>query len=314
MPSRLPLVDFHNHFVDPSLPLSAGRNQAGAWADIWRLVQDPAGPVASIDGGDIDARVLNSPASLVVGNGDIPDDLVVRLNDTLADLVSRRPGKLFGLVGVDIFAGDRAAREIERGIRDLGFRGVFVDSAKGDLLIDAPEARPGLAVAQQFGVPVFVHPINPPGLTERAALYGRLGTRIARGTINSLALAALLEGGVFDDLPDLQVVVTTLAAGAILLAAGFDEGGGIRRDTDPALRRNVHVDTMGLHPALLRVAVDLLGADHVLLGTDWPIVDHEPIRGRVEAAFAAAGLSQDEQRLIAHGNAARLLGLTSFET
>lgn len=309
--AQFDLVDFHGHYVDRSVPLWSGRNTGGPWPRIWEQLQDPAAVLSGIESGDVDGRVLNSPAALVTGNDPVPDDLVRRLNDSLADLVDRHPGRLFGLAGVDIFSGESAALEIERAVRDLGFRGVFVDSARGDLLLDAPEARDGLATAHRLGVPVFVHPINPPGLTERLARYGRLGTRLARGTANSAALVALLQGGVFDKLPDLEVVVTTLAAGALLLAGGFDGGNGITRHTPADRRRHVYVDTMSLDPALIRVAVDLLGADHVLLGTDWPIVENGPIRTRAEAAFAAAGLTEAEQALVAAGNVKRLLNISN---
>ena len=119
------------------------------------------------------------------------------------------------------------------------------------------------------------------------------------------SLLDLLRGGL--GLPDLQVVVTTLALGPLLVAAGIDPSLPIRRDTPAAQRRHIHVDTMGLDPVLIRAAVDLLGADHVLLGTDWPIVSQGPIRPRVEAAFAAAGLSAEERRQLGGGNALRLL-------
>ena len=55
--------------------------------------------------------------------------------------------------------------------------------------------------------------IDPRPLSRQLAPYGRLGTLLARGTVNAATLIALLESGVFDELPQLQVVVTTLAIG-----------------------------------------------------------------------------------------------------
>jgi aminocarboxymuconate-semialdehyde decarboxylase len=66
---------------------------------------------------------------------------------------------------------------------------------------------------------------------------------------------------------------------------------------------------MGFNGGLIRSTVDLLGADHVLVGSDWPIVNEGPIRPHVGRAFAAAKLTEDEQQLIASGNTLRLLGL-----
>ena len=133
--------------------------------------------------------------------------------------------------------------------------------------------------------------------------------RFARGTINSLALISLLEGGVFDELPRLKVVVTTLALGGVMLAGGFGDGNHIRKDAPELLRRHVYIDTMGLNAASLTAAVAMLGADHVLAGTDWPIVVEKSVPERLRAAMVAAGLSAQDQELIARGNALRLLGV-----
>jgi len=186
-----------------------------------------------------------------------------------------------------------------------------VESGKKDLLPDAPQARPTLAAAAALGVPVFIHPVTDPPMHKRFARYGRLGVRLARSTINSAALFALLEGGTFDDLPNLRVVVTTLAIGGVLLAGGFGDGARLRRDAPALTRRHVYIDTMGLHPVLIRSAVDLLGADHVLVGTDWPIAEEPSVTQRLQTAFAACGLDAAEQQLIASGNALRLLGVAS---
>jgi aminocarboxymuconate-semialdehyde decarboxylase len=67
---------------------------------------------------------------------------------------------------------------------------------------------------------------------------------------------------------------------------------------------------MGLHPALVRTAVDLLGADHVLMGTDWPIVEEKSVPERLARALTHSGLNTAEQQMVAGGNALRLLGVS----
>jgi aminocarboxymuconate-semialdehyde decarboxylase len=197
---------------------------------------------------------------------------------------------------------------LTRAVRELGLRGIFVESAKKDMLLDAPQARPALAVAASLGVPVFVHPITDPAMHKRFARYGFLGVRLARGTINSAALFALLESGTFDELPNLRVVVTTLALGGILLAGGFGDGQRLRSDAAALTRRHVYVDTMGLHPVLVRSAVDLLGADHVLMGTDWPIAVEKSVPERLQTALTACGLDSSAQQMVAGDNTLTLLG------
>jgi predicted TIM-barrel fold metal-dependent hydrolase len=99
----------------------------------------------------------------------VPHETIMAMNDHLAGLVARYPGRIHGLASVDAYDADRSAREAERAIRDLGLRGLFVDCARGDLMIDAPQARPTLEVAAKLGVPVFVHPVAPQPLTRQMA-------------------------------------------------------------------------------------------------------------------------------------------------
>ncbi|SDV48862.1 amidohydrolase family protein [Chitinasiproducens palmae] len=304
---QLQLVDFHCHHVPPDLLTSQPQPDTPAAARTRRLLTDLDALLHGTDGADVDQRVVSIPAEQFAPAGRPPAATQLqRNNDCLAELVQRHRGRLLGLATVDAFSGTGGADEVRRAHRDLGLRGIFVESAQGDLLLDAPQAQPALEAAAALRMPVFVHPINPTGLTERMAPFGRLGQRFARGTVNGATLLALLEGGTFDALPDLQIVVTTLAIGGVLLASAFGDPPRLRAGTAEALRRHVYIDTMGFDAALIRATVSLLGADHVLLGSDWPI-DAAPIRARALAAFAAAGLDDAEQALIAHGNARRLL-------
>ncbi len=308
----LKIIDFHNHYVGPGFALTtlngAPPSQRAYWEGVNRNLADPNALLASVEGATIAARVINTPtAFLQDADGNVPAGTDKRINDHLADLASKNAGRLYAMATVDAYSGDAGARELTRAVRELGLRGVFLESAKGDLLLDAPQARPTLAAAASLGVPVFVHPVTDPAMHERFKRHGRLGVRLARSTINSAALFAMLEGGVFDELPNLQVVVTTLALGGVLMAGGFGDGSRLRRDTPADKRRHVYIDTMGLHPALLRSAVDLLGADHVLVGTDWPIAEEKSVHDRLQKAFAACGLSVAEQHMIANGNVQRLL-------
>ncbi len=259
----------------------------------------------------IDGRVVNTPLEFLQNpDDDVPPDRPKRINDQLAELVGKNPGRLFGLATVDAYSGDAGALELTRAVRELGLRGVFVASAKKDLFLDAPQARPTLAAASTLGVPVFVHPITDVQLRVRLAGYGLLGSTFNRGVINAASLIALLESGTFEQMPDLRIVVTTLAIGGVLLAGASGDRRGAQRDRLGLLRRHVYIDTMGLQPTLIRSMVDVLGADHILAGTDWPIFEELSVPQRLQAALSACGLDAAEQRMIAGGNALKLLGIT----
>lgn len=307
------IIDFHSHYIHPSWHLTTSRGSPEnrrRWEKINRDLGDADALVADIDAGDIAGRVVNSTTAFIATEeGRFPDDAPKRLNDQLAELIATRPRHLHGLATVDTFGGEAAARELQRAVTELGFRGVFLDSGRGHLLINAPQARPALEAAAELGVPVFLHPVNPQPLTDQLEPFGRIGTLLARGTVNSAALAALISDGVFDRLPRLNVVVTNLAIAGLLLAAAHDDAPDGRTPAATVLRRQVYADTMGFDPVILRALIDTLGADHVLAGSDWPIVSTGPITGRLDAAFDAVGLDDAGRAGIASGNARRLLRL-----
>ena len=310
--SPLNIIDFHNHYVGPSFTLTtlAGVPPAlrAFWDGVNRMLADPGALIASIEGSGIAARVICTPLEFLAdADGNVPPGTIPRINDAVAELVSRHPGQLYGLATVDAYSGEAGGRELTRAVKDLGLRGVFVESAKGDLLPDAKEARPTFAAAAALGVPVFLHPVEDPQLYDRFKTYGRLGVRLTRGTINSAALFAVLESGMFDETPNLRVVVTALALGGVLLAGGVGDGAHLRKDAPTSARRHVYVDTTGLHPVTVRSAADLLGADHVLLGTDWPVVVENA--ERIRSVLAACGLDFEEQQMITSGNTLKLLGV-----
>jgi aminocarboxymuconate-semialdehyde decarboxylase len=308
------IIDFHSHHIpsdwEPILAPGQSDFQRERWTRINRRIADPRALLESIEAGDLDGRVVNIPAALFTPPGaTIPADTFRRVNDKLAEVTAGSPGRLHGIASVDAFAGEVAATELVRAVKTLGLRGVFLESAKDDLLLDAPEAKPTLTAAAELGIPVFVHPVNPHTLVRRMAKFEQTGILFARGQVNAATLIALIESGRLDELPSLPIVVTTLAIGGILLQAAFNST-FLRDDGADVLRRQVYVDTMGFHPALIRASADVLGVEHVLAGSDWPIVNDGPIGPRLSRALETAGIDAAGQELIAGGNTRRLLGLS----
>ena len=307
-----PIIDFHNHYVGPSFEARAGADAPAAlrpyFDSLNRKLADPAALISSIEAAGLSARVVNTPLEFIRGpNGELPPHAVQRVNDDLAELVGRHSGRLYALATVDAYSGESAAREVVRAIQELKLGGVFVESAKGDRLLDDPAARPSLAAAAELGVPVFVHPITDSELRRRYGRLGRAGTMLNRATVNAAALVALLESDVFEKYPKLQIVVTTLAIGGVLLAGALAGKHGVRRDAVELGRKHIYIDTMGLDSTLIRAAIDFLGADHVLVGTDWPIFEETSVPERLARAFEHCVLDPKAHELIANGNARRLL-------
>jgi aminocarboxymuconate-semialdehyde decarboxylase len=308
------LIDFHCHHIPSQFVVTAGQfappNQRRRWELLARNLADESLLLKDIEAGRVSARVVNIPAQLIAdAEGKVSHETIMAMNDAIASLAARHPGRIVGLASVDAFDGEISAREAERAVRDLGLRGLFVDCARGDLMIDAPEARPTLEAAAELGVPVFVHPVAPQPLTRQMARYGVVGTLFVRGSSNAASLIALVESGVFAALPRLQVVVTALAFGGLAMEAALASQSTMGDGTIKVMREHVFIDTMWPEPALIRAAVDLLGFERVIAGSDWPIVDHEPFGQALGVAMEKAGVPHAQRAAIASGNVRRLLQL-----
>ena len=144
------LIDFHNHFVG-GLPSEA----AAKWASL----ADEAGLERSLE--EVRARVISTPLEFVPG---VPAQ---RVNDSISGLVRKHPDQLVGLASVDAYDGMAAAEELTRAAKTLGLRGVFIESAKDELLPDCEQAQPVFAAAASLGVPVFLHPVPDAPLRSR---------------------------------------------------------------------------------------------------------------------------------------------------
>jgi predicted TIM-barrel fold metal-dependent hydrolase len=308
------LIDFHSHYCDPAWYDSPVTQQPPALARAWPLLTDIEAQLAVLEKAGIETKVLSAPASMLVAPGrSLPLSLIERTNDGFAELIARYPGRLLGLATIDAYQGESGAREVTRAVQTLKLGGICVDCAQGDRFLDRPEAFPTLEAAAALGVPVFVHPVSPAGLTERLAPLGHTGVLLARGTEDAASLLALLRSGIFDTLPELKIVFPMIGA-AVLVFAGLadleyarDEGWQGMRPAQA--RTRFYVDTMGFDPAAIRFASELLGPEHVLLGSDWPIM---PLTSRpqIEAKLAPLALTDEQQAGILGGNTQRLFAPT----
>jgi predicted TIM-barrel fold metal-dependent hydrolase len=304
------LIDFHSHYYNAAwYPSSSPRGPANLQR-AWSLLTNIHAQLADMDDAGIDAKVLTAPSSVLLAPGEpLPISLMQRINDHFATLVATYPEHLLALATIDAFHGDAAALEVERAVQTLGIPGICVDCASGDRFLDAPEARPALETAAALGVTVFVHPVSPVGLTERLARLGHTGVLLARGTETASSVLALLRSGILDELPNLRIVIPMIGAATFLFAGIANEDykqDGWRGGPPREMRKRLYVDTMGYDPAAIRFVVELLGAEHVFNGSDWPIM---PIasRQRVEDTLTAVGLTDDQKVAIMRDNVLRLL-------
>lgn len=305
------LIDFHSHYYDEGwLPLPTPQGSSRI-ARAWPLLTNIDAQLAAMDVAGIDAKVISAPASTIVSPVEqLPMILMERINDQIAELVARYPQRLLGLATIDAFQGKAAAREMVRAVKELHLSGICIDCSQGGHYLNAPKVRPVFEAASELNIAIFIHPVSPSGLTERLAQLGHTGTLLARGTENAASILTLLRSGILDKYPRLKVVLPMIGVAALIFA-GLAEQDYTRDDgwkgSAPAIaRQNLYIDTMGFDLPTLRFALDLLGPEHLLIGSDWPIM---PIttRRRVDELLANLNLTETQKAAVLSGNAERLL-------
>jgi len=311
--SEWTIVDFHTHIRPPwwkpsaKLAPAATPAEEAARKDRFRKLTDVSILLKESEEADVRLRLLSSTIEGVFGT-EGPTDIseIRKINDFLAEVQQKHPERLAALATIDAFSGDEGAREVERAIKELNHVGIVIDSSRDQQFLNSKSVRPALEAAAALKVPVLVHPVGAPNSDALRKGGGTPAYSFGRGLINGAAFFSVLESGLLEELPDLNLVFTAIGAGALIIAAAESEyyaADGVLRGNKP----NIYFDIMGLNPSTIRYLVDSLGADRVLVGTDWPI--WAPVsRPVLTKAFAQAGLTSDQQKLIAEGNANRLLG------
>ena len=238
-------------------------------------------------------------------------------NDALADLVARHPDRLWGLGCLDPWAGEAAARELER-CAELGLRGALINPADGPRYLDDPAARPLLAAAERLRLPLFVHPTRDLPANEHYEDF-ILSLIVGRPAQTAVCAARLIFTGTLDRHPDLQLLlahgggVLPFVAGrldatwAAYRAAGRWHGPDVLAHPPSTYLNRFHVDTNTWSTPSLRLLLDVLGPDRLLFGTDQPPVWF-PLEQSI-TALAGLALADGDATLIRRSNAARLFHL-----
>jgi len=243
-----------------------------------------------MDEAGVDIHVLSPVPYLMLYETD-PEtgEKLARLqNDCVAEAVRAHPDRFEALAAVPLQDPDRAIAELERATGELGMRA----AALGAFLLIHPYQ---VAAADRLGDYAFINSLGNP-------------------IDNSIAGASLAFGGVLERLPDLKIGI--VHGGGLLpyqhgrLARMIEvrpaTGENLTRPVGDSLRR-LHFDTLVFDAPALEYLVKTWGADHVLMGTDYPFLmsDSRP----VETVNALTGIPEEDLGLIRGGNAARLLRL-----
>jgi len=235
------------------------------------------------------------------------------VNDNIADIAARHPDRFVGLGTVPFQAPELAVQELERLVKSLGLRGIEISSNVDGEDFSNPRFRPIFAKCEELGIVLFLH---PSGFTEGRRFADHYFSNVIGIPLEStIAVHHLIFGGVLDAHPGLKLVVAHGGGYLPAYSGRIDHAAAARPDCcenlndDPTVYlKRLHFDTMVFTHHQLDYLVQQYGADHVLMGTDYPydMGEVDPI-GFIEGSNK---LTDAERRLVFGGNAARLLGIT----
>jgi aminocarboxymuconate-semialdehyde decarboxylase len=268
--------------------------------------------LADLDALGLDMQVIKPPPAQCYYA--VPLEIAVKaaqmVNDGIAEFVARRPDRLKGFGTVPMPDGREAATELERCVGKLGFKGVEVLTNVNGRELSDPAFAPFWAKAEQLGVLVMIH---PNGFTHAERL-GRFyfNNVIGNPLETTIALQYLIFDGVLERQPRLKILAAHGGGYLASYAGRMDHAWGARSDAHGALPhppssyvKRVYFDSVVFTPHQLKELVRVYGADHIVLGTDYPfdMGEYDPI-GHVSACdFAGA-----ETAAICGGTIKGLLG------
>src|SRR6201996_1657870 len=232
------------------------------------------------------------------------------VNDGTADMVAAKPDRLRGMATVPMQHPDAAIAELERVVKAYGFKAVEIGTSIEGAQLAEERFAPVLRRASELGVFVFAHPYYVGAKSGLESYY--LTNLIGNPLDTTVMLANLMFSGRLDELPDLKIVLAH-GGGFIPYQIGRlvhghrvrSETHGISKSSPKELLKRIYFDSLVFEPQALRYLIDLVGADHVCIGTDAPfdMADNDP-KATIDAV---PGMTPLERQCVCCGTALKLL-------
>jgi aminocarboxymuconate-semialdehyde decarboxylase len=237
---------------------------------------DPARRLDDMDRVGIDVEVLSlSTPNVYFAPPERQAEVARLVNDAYAELAARHPTRFKGFASIPMDDPDAALRELERTQGELRMNGVIVLSNVNGRALTDPRYRPFFVECDRRRVCVFIHPMIPTS-AEPFAEYV-LGPIIGFPFDTTLAVARLCYAGVFRELPNIRWILGHLGGAVPYLMERMDNGYRdfaecrVNIDELPSVYlKRLNYDTVSFSAPSLRLARELVGADHLVMGSDYP--------------------------------------------
>jgi uncharacterized protein len=327
-------IDLESHFATeawiealrtnkgyPRLEDGGERLSPEVWSSMARkaeLLDLGAGRIAAMDAAGIDLAYLSLTSPNVE---QFPPEVGVKVaedaNNLLAEAVARHPDRFGGYATIAPKDVDHAVRELERCVKVLGFKGWETQSNFGDSYLDDPQYRPILAKAEELDIPIYVHPAIPMIPELRTFGFVLAGPSFGFGVEVAYVFMRMIVRGVFDELPGLKIIMGHFGEALPFLVNRVDcayrqgkgapnpeFGPGSKRWASEYVKSNLWVTTSGnYYRAAYICSRDGLGADKILLGSDYPYEKMDACTDFIDSLELPA----EERARVFEGNA-RALG------
>lgn len=313
------IVDFHVHMLDEHVFRAstnktvysgfgahpASEPRPGARELLLRMMR-PEALVEDMDARGIDVAVLTASTVLQGTSWADPQtdlELCRRCNATVAEWAAKYPRRFVPSVVLPLQDVDASLKELQGKPRVIN-----AGSSYNGVYLGDPVYRPFWEAVNAIGATVWIHPegVRDPWF-QRYALWNSAGQSIEEAKV----MASLIYEGVLHAFPALKVVIAHGGGYFPHYMGRMDRNHANRPDTvrntggrKPSdFLRSFHYDTCVYDPQVLKVLLERVGADRLVMGSDYPVGEKDPTR------FIEENTSKDEMQQICGGNAARLLNL-----
>lgn len=270
--------------------------------------------LADMDTGGIDRAVMKLPGCQEW----LTLELCRFFNDAAAEYAASSNGRLIPLAVVPPYGDEEVLKELDRCVNELHMPGVQMSAHYGTRYLDDPMFRPLLAHINELGIPVYVHHTPLPVDYSQLLDYNNLRRSFGRCQDQITAIGRELFSGMFSELPNLKMIHSMLGGGYFTFKEMLmprDSGGGRFQtagldNVRKWLKNNIFFEMSHSQPwgkENLETAVKLLGADHIIYGSSYPVKEVWMKEG---AEFVRElEVSEEDKELMLGGNARRIYGI-----